>query len=84
MVVRPKHVAINLNKIVKYYWNSVALDGNPSTWSNTRNRIQTTKFKIINTCLFITWERAPCIHYIEDLESPRAGLDAVKTIIIIK
>jgi hypothetical protein len=32
MVVRPKHVAFNLNKIVKNYWNSVALDGNSWTW----------------------------------------------------
>jgi hypothetical protein len=36
------------NKIVNNYWNSVALDGNPWTWSSTRNRMQTTKFKIIN------------------------------------
>jgi hypothetical protein len=35
MVLRPKHVVDNLNKIVKNYWNRVALDGNPSMWSNT-------------------------------------------------
>jgi hypothetical protein len=35
MVVRPKHVANNLNKIVKNYWNRVPLDGNPSTWSKS-------------------------------------------------
>jgi hypothetical protein len=29
MVVRPKHEAVNLNKIVNNYSNSVALDGNP-------------------------------------------------------
>jgi hypothetical protein len=29
MVVRPKHVADNLNKIVNNYRNRVALDGNP-------------------------------------------------------
>jgi hypothetical protein len=33
VVVRPKHVADNLNKIVNNYWNRVALDGNPWTWS---------------------------------------------------
>jgi hypothetical protein len=32
MVVRPKHVADNLNKIVNNYWNRVALDGNSWTW----------------------------------------------------
>jgi regulator of extracellular matrix RemA (YlzA/DUF370 family) len=31
-VVQPKHVADNLNKIVKNYWNRVVLDGNPWTW----------------------------------------------------
>jgi hypothetical protein len=31
-VVRPKHVADNLNKVVNNYWNSVVLDGNPRTW----------------------------------------------------
>jgi hypothetical protein len=45
-MVRPKHVADNLNKIAKNYWNRVALDGNPLTWSNSRNRMQTPKFKI--------------------------------------
>jgi hypothetical protein len=44
MVVRPKQAADNLNKIVNNYWNRVALDGNPWTWSNTRNRMQRTKF----------------------------------------
>jgi hypothetical protein len=29
MVVRPKHIADNVNKIVNNYWNRVALDGNP-------------------------------------------------------
>jgi hypothetical protein len=47
MAVRQKHVADNLNKIVNNYWNRVALDGNPWTLSNTRNRMQTPKFKII-------------------------------------
>jgi hypothetical protein len=32
MVVRPKHVEDNLNKIVNKYWNRVALDGSPRTW----------------------------------------------------
>jgi hypothetical protein len=32
MVVCPKYVADNLNKIVNNYWNRVALDGNPWTW----------------------------------------------------
>jgi hypothetical protein len=32
MVVRPKHVAVILNKIVNYYWNSVVLGENPWTW----------------------------------------------------
>jgi hypothetical protein len=45
MVVRPKHVADNLNKIVNSYWNRVALDGKTWTWSNTRNRMQTPKFR---------------------------------------
>jgi hypothetical protein len=45
MVVRPKHVLDNLNKIVNNYWNRVALDGNPWNWCNTRNRMQITKFK---------------------------------------
>jgi hypothetical protein len=44
MVVRPKHVADHLNEIVNNYWNRVALDGNPWTWSNTRNRMETPKF----------------------------------------
>jgi hypothetical protein len=38
-------VADDLNKIVNNYWNRVALDGNPWTWSTTRNRTQTTKLK---------------------------------------
>jgi hypothetical protein len=44
---QPKHVADDLNKIrvVNNYWNRVALDGNLWTWSNTRNRMQTPKFK---------------------------------------
>jgi hypothetical protein len=33
----------NLNKIVNNYWNRLALDGNPWTWSYTRNRMQTPK-----------------------------------------
>jgi hypothetical protein len=45
MVVRPKHVADNLNNIVNNYWNRVTLDGNLWTWSNTCNRMQTPKFK---------------------------------------
>jgi hypothetical protein len=49
MVVRPKHVADNLNKIVNNYRNRVALDGNPWTWSNTRNRMQTPKFKLTSS-----------------------------------
>jgi hypothetical protein len=32
IVVRPKHVADNLNKILITYWDRVALDGNPWTW----------------------------------------------------
>jgi hypothetical protein len=32
MVVRPKHVADNLNKIENSYWNRVALDESPWTW----------------------------------------------------
>jgi hypothetical protein len=48
MVVRKKHVADNLNKIVNNYWNRFVLDGNTTPWSNTRNRMQTHKFKIIN------------------------------------
>jgi hypothetical protein len=47
IVIEPKHVADNLNKIVHNYWNRVVLDGNPWTWSNTRNRMQTPKFKIV-------------------------------------
>jgi hypothetical protein len=46
MVVLPKDVADNLNKIVNNYWNRVALGGNPWTWSNTRNSIQTPKFNL--------------------------------------
>jgi hypothetical protein len=53
MAVRPKHVADNLNKIVNNYSNSVALDGNPWTWSNTRNRMKTTMFKIQNLAYHI-------------------------------
>jgi hypothetical protein len=45
MVVRPKHVADNLNDILNNYWNRFPLDGNPWTWSNTRSRMQTPKFK---------------------------------------
>jgi hypothetical protein len=45
MAVRLKHVVDNLNKLVNNYWNRVVLDGNPSTWSNTRNRMQTPKSK---------------------------------------
>jgi hypothetical protein len=33
MVVQPKRVTVNLNKIVNNYWNSVALNGNPWAWS---------------------------------------------------
>jgi hypothetical protein len=44
-VVRPKHSADNLNKIVNNYWNRVALDGNPWTWPKPRNRMQTLKFR---------------------------------------
>jgi hypothetical protein len=54
MVVRPNHVADNLNKILNNYLNSVALDGNPWTSSNTRNGMQTTKFKII-IIIIIAW-----------------------------
>jgi hypothetical protein len=42
-----KHVADNLNKMVNNYWKRVVLDENPWTWSNTRNRMQTTQFKIV-------------------------------------
>jgi hypothetical protein len=51
--LRPKHVADNFNKIANNYLNRVALDGNPWTSSNTRNRMQTPKFKYINTCITI-------------------------------
>jgi hypothetical protein len=46
--------ADNFNKIVSNYWNRVTrtLGGNHKTWSNTRNRMQTTKFKINNDKLF--------------------------------
>jgi hypothetical protein len=40
-----------LSKLVNKYWNSVALDGNPWTWSNTRNRMQTPKFKIVSVSI---------------------------------
>jgi hypothetical protein len=43
---------VNLNKIVNSYWNSVALDRNPWAWSNTRNGMQTTKFKIMQLAVF--------------------------------
>jgi hypothetical protein len=32
---------------LKTYWNRVALGGTPSTWSDTRNRMKTSKFKIL-------------------------------------
>jgi hypothetical protein len=48
MIVRPKHVLDDLNKIVNNYWNRVALDGNPWTWSNKTKRMQVPKFKISN------------------------------------
>jgi uncharacterized protein YktA (UPF0223 family) len=51
MVVRPKHVADNLIKTVDNYWNRVALDGNPWTWSSTRNSMQTPKFKTYIFCM---------------------------------
>jgi S-adenosylmethionine:diacylglycerol 3-amino-3-carboxypropyl transferase len=51
MVVRPKHVTDNLNKVVNNYWSRVALDGNPWIWSSTRNRMQTPKFKTYVFCL---------------------------------
>jgi flavoprotein len=47
MVVRPKHVADNLNKIVNNYWNRDTFDGSPWTWSNTRKRMKTPKFKLL-------------------------------------
>jgi hypothetical protein len=56
--LQAKHVAVNLNKIVNSYWNRVALDGNPWTWSNTRNRMQTTKFKILSEVSFALF----CFH----------------------
>jgi hypothetical protein len=46
MVVRPKHVADNLNKIVNGYCSKVTLDENLSIWSNTHNRLQTPNFKV--------------------------------------
>jgi hypothetical protein len=55
------HVADNLNEIVNNYWNSVVLDGNPWTWSNTRNRMQTTKFKVEHVCVAL---QLYCIHII--------------------
>jgi hypothetical protein len=51
MVVWPKHVADNLNKLVNNYWNRVMLHGNLWTWSNARNRMQTPKFKMA----FLLW-----------------------------
>jgi hypothetical protein len=51
-----------LNKIVNYYWNSVALDGNPWTWSNTSNRMQTAKFKV----QISTAEGLPCMTQCEN------------------
>jgi hypothetical protein len=45
IVLQLKHLSDNLNKIVNNYWNRVALDGNPWTWSNTRSRMQTPKSK---------------------------------------
>jgi hypothetical protein len=56
MVVRPKHVADNFNKIVNYYWNRVALDENLWTWPNARNRAQTLKFKILLLTLFVVFK----------------------------
>jgi hypothetical protein len=46
MVVRPEHVADNLNKTVNNYWNIVVLDETPEP--DTNNRMQTPKFKIIS------------------------------------
>jgi hypothetical protein len=58
----PKHVTDGSNKIVKSYWNSAALDGNPWTWSNTRNRMQTTKFEInTNKFVYIHMKLMHCI-----------------------
>jgi hypothetical protein len=37
IVVRPKYIANNLNKIVNNCWNRVALEGNAWAWSNTSN-----------------------------------------------
>jgi hypothetical protein len=51
-VVRLKHVADNMNKIVNNYWNIIALDGNSWTLSNTRKSMQTLKFKIK---VYILW-----------------------------
>jgi hypothetical protein len=56
MVVLMRHVGDNLNKIVKNYWNRVALDGNSWTWSNICNRMQTPKSKASNVnfwCIFL-------------------------------
>jgi hypothetical protein len=52
MTVWPKHVADNLNKTVNNHRNRVPLDGNPLTWSNTRNRMQTPKFQCVFFLLF--------------------------------
>jgi hypothetical protein len=46
MVVRPKHVADNLNKIVNNYWTRAALDGNPSI-SET--------FKTVSIWIAVLW-----------------------------
>jgi hypothetical protein len=46
MVVWPKHVVHNLNKIVNNYWNRFALDRKLRNWTNTRNRMQRPKFKM--------------------------------------
>jgi hypothetical protein len=56
MVVRPKHGADNLNKIIQICWNIVAFDGNPSTWSNTCNKMQTPKFKLYYIEILFYWK----------------------------
>jgi hypothetical protein len=62
MVVRPKYIADNLNKIVNNYWNRVPLDGNPWTWSNTRNRMQTHKLR---KNVFVNWAKEVLVTIVE-------------------
>jgi hypothetical protein len=53
MVVRPKYVADNLNKIVNNYWNRVALDGNRWTWNVSLQRCKALFEALFIVCLLI-------------------------------